>query len=835
MTTGLGVEDVSLEELLRPPGGVTGLSSEEAARRLVRDGTNDLVPERAGGRWLRWLRPFADPMVLLLLLAGPTYIVLGDHLDAAITLSAIVPIAAIGWLLESRAERVLDRLRGLNAPTVVVWRDGRHQVVPARQLVIGDLILLHEGDVIPADGELVATTQLMVDESSLTGESWPVAKGADDLALLAGTTVLSGRAMARVTVTGPATQYGTIGQLVAHIRPPRTPLQIAVLRLVRIVGIVAFAFCAGVFVVERVRGSSIGDALIAAVSLGIAAVPEEFPMVYTLYLALGAWRLARDNALVRAVTGVETLGGTTVIAVDKTGTLTQGQLEAAAIVTPDGTIHPVTDGGIDNASRPVVHAALLASEPSPFDPLDQAIARLAAAAGLRQPPADRLAVDHPFDPALRRVTHIWCDGDGCAVASKGAAEGLGVGLMADSNERLAQAGMRIVSVALGRIGQPSLTRAGDEATLRPVGLIAFADPVRAGVDQAIKDCQSAGIRVVMVTGDHPSTARAVGGQLGIGTAASVVSGAEIDQATDDELNRLVSEASVFVRTRPDQKHRLVDAFRRAGHVVAMTGDGINDAPALRQADVGVAMGLRGTAVAREAANLVLLDDNFTTIVRAVRDARRIVENLGRAFRYLIAFHPPLLLAALIVPLLNRPLLLLPVHLIALELVLHPIISVVFEREPASADVMSRPPRRAQEVLIGLRTVRPLALGLTLSAATIGAYLVGLHRLPVEQARAFAWSVLLAGQASLVFVCRAPARPCWRGLHSADRSLWYAGGAVVVALVASIYVGPLARAAQLAPISVRWLSAALALALGSTLWSEVGWRVRTPGSATGTTA
>jgi len=795
-----------------PPPGTDGLSSEEAAERLARDGPNVLVPATGRSRLARWLRPFADPMVALLLVAGPTYAVLGDAVDAAITLVAILPIAAIGWLLESRAERVLDRLRGLSAPLAVVWRNGHHQTVPAEELVVGDLVLVQEGDVIPADGEVVVATQLMVDESALTGESLPAAKGGDDLVVRAGTTVLSGRGIARVTATGAATEYGTIGRLVARIRPPRTPLQTAVGRLVRVVGAGAFGFCVAVFVVERINGGSWGDALIAAVSLGIAAVPEEFPMVYTLYLALGAWRLAKDRALVRALTGVETLGATSLIAVDKTGTLTLGQLEVGALV-PD-------DGGYG-----VLHAALLASEPLPFDPLDQALARRAAAAGIGQPPPEGLVVDHPFDAVLRRVTHVWADGDGhgYTVAAKGALEGLVAltgerdGALPTEAQRLARRGMRVIAVAEGRLDAPTGTRAGDEACLRLVGLVAFSDPVRPGVEGALAECRTAGVRVVMVTGDHPATAQAVAEELGLGDA--VVTGDEVDAADDAELDRRAADAHLFVRTRPDQKHRLIQSFRRQGHVVAMTGDGINDAPALREADVGVAMGLRGTEVAREAATLVLLDDDFTTIVRAVRDARRIVDNLRRAFGYLVAFHPPLLLAALVVPLLGRPLLLLPAQLVALELILHPVISVVFEREPAAADVMQRPPRPAKESLVGRHALRPLALGLTLSAATVGAYLFALGRMPVGQARGVGWAVLLAGQTSLVFVCRAPARPCWRHLGRADVSLWLAAGVMALALAVTVYVGPVGRALQLHPFPAQWWLVVVALAGGATLWSE----------------
>ena len=815
-----------------------GLSNREAAARLVRDGPNVIVPEHRGHRLKRLLGPLADPMVALLLLAAPTYLVIGETTDAIVAFVALGPIAAVGWLLESRAERTLEHLRRLTAPTATVVRDGTDQAIAVDTLVVGDLVRVHEGDVVPADATLVELTQLLVDESALTGESLPVTKktgSADDESTVwAGTTVLSGRALARITATGPATRYGRIGTLVAATRPPLTPLQRGLAHLVRSLAVLAAVFCVAVVAAELLHGDGWGDAVIAGVSLAIAAIPEEFSMIYTLYLALGAWRLAQERVLVRRLPSVETLGSTTVICTDKTGTLTHGRLAVAELWTSDGAR---SDGGsLTEAEADLLEAAVLACEPDPFDPLDVAIVDHARRHDVAIPAlhAGGLARDWPFDPAGKYLTHVWQpadEGGAMRVAAKGAIEGIidrtqpadpirAAALHA--NEALTANGMRVIAVAGGFAAPTSTNRADDEAHLRLVGLVAFSDPVRDGVADALNECTAAGIRVVMITGDHPATAHAVAEGLGLpherGGTDVIATGDDLDGADAERLDDLVATANVFARTRPEQKHRLVGALRRRGEVVAMTGDGINDAPALREADIGVAMGQRGTDVAREAAALVLLDDNFATIVTAVRDGRRIFDNLVRAFGYLIAFHPPLLLGALVVPLLGKPLLLLPIHLVALELLLHPVVSLVFQADPPDPDAMRRPPRPVGDALRLRALARPYAVGTVLAAAVLAVYLVALGAWPEDQARALAFASLLASQPVLLLSMRSPDRPLWT-----SRRPWTTTLSVVVAIIAAaalavVYVPPLAGLLHLEPFPSPWWALALAVAV-STAWSE----------------
>jgi P-type Ca2+ transporter type 2C len=813
-----------------------GLSAVEARRRLLTFGPNALVPaESSGGIRHILVQVLTDPMSVLLVVAGSTYLALGDVVDAAVTFAALVPIAAVTVVLELRAERALESLRRLAAPTALVIRDGAERHVAAVDVVPGDTLVVREGDVIAADARLLAGSELVVDESALSGESLPVTKTVahGDAELFAGTTVLAGRATAGVTTTGQATRYGAIGQLVAGSVQPDTPLQSVIRRLVVRLSIVAGVFCVGVVGLELWRGADLASALIAGVSLAMAAIPEEFPMVFALYLGLGAWRLTRDRALVRRLVGVETLGATSVICTDKTGTLTLGAIEVAALWTAPAV-----------AERDLLRAAVLASEPRPYDPLEQAIVRYAVARGIGvdELHAGELVRDHPFDVAGRYLSHVWRHGAVLGAHAKGALEGIlarGItpaGLRASAhaaNQRFAERGMRVIAVASAdRVSERS-DRPADESRLALVGLIAFADPVRPGVADALAECRAAGVRVIVITGDHPVTAKAVAESLGL-AHVRVATGADLDLADDAALAALVSEVDIFARTRPEQKHRIVRALRAQGHVVAMTGDGTNDAPALREADIGIAMGRRGTDVARSAATLVLLDDNFATIVAAVRDGRRIFENLRRSFSYLIAFHAPLLVSALVVPLVGAPLLLLPIHLVWLELVVHPTASLVFEADPAADDLMRRPPRGRETGLLGRGALAGLlARGLALTVGVLGLYLAMLASgATTEAARGVAVAALIVGQVLLVLVERSGDRPLWRVGVSGNAALAWILGATLGSLVLVEYVGPLAALLRISPPSPEDWLVAIAVALATTCWSEPLKLLRRPVTSVG---
>lgn len=790
----------------------TGLTTAEARKRLAEYGPNRLVAERRRPPLIEWLvRPFTDPMVLLLIAAGITYLFLLDYVDAAVVLVAAVPIALVSTILEVRAERALDRLKQLTAPTARVRRDGRRETIPAEEIVPGDLVFVQEGDIVPADGVLVAGSQVLVDESALTGESLSITKDAagPDRDLYAGTTILNGRGLMQVVETGPRTRFGQIGTLVARIRQPPTPLQRLINRLVWQSTIVAAVFCVAVAAIELSYGRGWAAAITAGVSLAIAALPEEFSIVYSLYLTLGAWRLARERALVRRLASVETLGATTVICTDKTGTLTLGRLDVANLAT-DGKLAAATEP-LDPRTRQLVEAAVLASEPRPFDPLDQAIVRFATGKGIDVAALfdHRLVRDYPFDPLLKYVTHVWKLDSEYRICAKGATEGIlersrvsadAREQAARANQTLASQGLRVIAVAEGRLTRTEGDRVADECGLEFVGLVAFADPLRPGVCESLAECHDAGIRVIMVTGDHPVTAHAVAEGLKLPHRDHVATGSELDAASDADLIRLVEDVDIFARIRPEQKYRLVRTLKAENQVVAMTGDGINDAPALREANIGVAMGQRGTEVSREVADIILLDDNFSTIVVAVRDGRRIFENLRRAFAYLIAFETPLLLGALVIPLIGVPLLLLPPILIWSELIVHPTASLVFENDPAPADLMRRPPRPpGTGLLVTGDFIRSLAQGSLLAGGVLVLYLALLaHAKPVPEARAAALAALLLGQLIVLLSSRSPFQPFWRISLLVNPVLPWVIGVTVASLLVALYVPPIAAIVGVAP-------------------------------------
>ena len=720
-------------------------------------------------------------MVLLLAVAGATYWFLGDRFDAIVVGIALLPIFLVTGILEYRSDRALEKLRLISPPQACVVRDGLKQVIPAREVVPDDIVLLREGDVVAADARVLSSRRLLVDESALTGESLPVEKDGSDARVLAGTVVRSGSGLTVAERTGRDTEYGRIGQAMTHIRPQRTPIERAIHRLVVQIGAGVVVVCAVVIAAGHAHGDAWPIAIIAGVSLAMAAIPEELPMVYTLYLALGAWRLAKDRALVRRLSSVETLGSTTVICVDKTGTLTYGRLAVDSVFAAEG---------FDRAA--VLRAAALASDPDSGDPLDAAL--LAAAPESSRGLHKRLAI--PFDPARRYASVLWND----ELVVKGAYETV-LQRGANQDAERAQAflgesaarGSRVLAIARAAAGENEV----ESVPLQLVGLVALADPVREAARDAVARCRAAGIRFVMITGDHPETARAIAAQVGI-------------DAED-----------VFARIRPEEKLRIVRDLHAKGEVVAMTGDGTNDALALREADIGIAMGKGGTEVARAAANLILLDDNVTTIVRAVADGRRIFDNLRHAFSYLISFHAPLLLAAFLLPLFGAPIMLYPIHLIWLEIIVHPTSALVFENDPAHADVMTKPPRPASAGLIRRQDwQRTLVLGISLAAVVLAMYLYLLaHDMPENAVRAAAIVAMIAGQTVLVLVERAGNRRIWTVSLRDNKAIVPIVIGTLAMLAAAIFWAPLADAFHLSPIPLATLAIAAAAGCASVLWPQ----------------
>ncbi|UGB39617.1 cation-translocating P-type ATPase [Frateuria soli] len=694
-----------------PQVGPGGLDSAEARRRLEADGLNALPGGRHQPLLRIALKVLVEPMFLLLLVAGGLYLALGDRAEATFLLASVVLVIGITLAQERKTQRALEALRDLSAPRALVVRDGTHQRIPAAEVVRGDLLVLGEGDRIAADA-MLREGLLEVDESLLTGEAVAVTRlpEGEHALVHASTVVTKGRALAEVVATGTATAVGRIGLALASTRETPSGMQRASSRLVRMLAVAAVALATGYTLLRWLwDGAGLLDSILSGIALSMAILPEEIPVILTVFLAMGAWRMARHQVLTRRMAAVEALGAVTVLAVDKTGTLTQNRMRLMALARADaGQVHDGEAQALPPGCAELTRCLLLATPPAPFDPMEQAIrdyaARHADALDMAVEPASEC--EYPLSPDVLAMTRAFPDPSGdYLLAAKGAPEAIvalcrlepvAASIALAQVEAMASRGLRVLGVARARWSGADWPSSQRDFHYRLLGFVGFGDPPREGVPAAVADCRQAGVRVLMLTGDHPVTARAIAGQIGMARAGEVLTGDRIDALDDGALRAQLRQVDVCARLRPEQKLRLVRLLQQAGEVVAMTGDGVNDAPALKAADIGIAMGERGTDVAREAAALVLLDDSFASIVRAIRQGRRIYDNIVNAVAFVFAVHAPVILLALMPALLHWPMLLLPVHIVLLELVIDPACSLVFEAEPEAPDVMRRPPRPPAE-------------------------------------------------------------------------------------------------------------------------------------------
>lgn len=723
---------------------LTGLSDTEVARRLQQHGYNELPSSKGRSIFATAWDVVREPMFLLLLACGTIYLLLGDVQEAVMLLGFVFVVLGITLYQERKTERALEALRDLSSPRALVIRGGERKRIAGREVVPDDLLVLAEGDRVPADAVVLSCHNLSTDESLLTGESVPGRKvawdgvremtrpGGEDLPFVfSGTLVVQGQAVAQVRATGIHTEMGNIGKALQTVQTEDTRLQQEVGRLVRRVAVFGLALCLIVIVLYGLTRGNWLQGFLAGITLAMALLPEEFPVVLTIFLALGAWRLSKMNVLARRVPVIETLGSATVLCVDKTGTPTANRMSIRKLAVGGAVLDVERQAApaLPEEFREVVEFGILASQRDPFDPMEKAFhdlgnARLAETEHLH---ADwTLERGYPLSPDLLAMSHVWKSptGEDYVLAAKGAPEAVADLCHLDAERTkaigeqvaaMAQDGLRVLGVARGVFRQQKLPGDQHDFTFEFLGLVGLADPVRPTVPAAVEECYTAGIRVVMITGDHPTTARSIARQAGIEPVDEIITGPELDRLDEAELRRRVKAVNVFARMVPEQKLRLVNALKANGEVVAMTGDGVNDAPALKAAHIGIAMGGRGTDVAREAASLVLLDDDFSSIVRAVRMGRRIFDHLQKAMTYIVAVHVPIAGMSLLPVVFGWPLALLPVHILFLELVIDPACSVVFEAEPEEADVMRRPPRTGGESLFGRRL---LGLGLLQGASVL---------------------------------------------------------------------------------------------------------------------
>lgn len=810
-----------------------GLSSREAAERLRRDGPNVLPQPERRTRWRILRDVLTEPMLLLLLAAAAVYVMLGDPREAALLGGSVLVVIGLTFRNEDKSERALQALRELGSPLVRVERDGELQRIPAHDLVVGDRLHVAEGDRVPADARLLEATDLQVDESLLTGESVPVpldAAATDEQhrTLHASTLVVRGHGVAVVTATGALTEVGRIGAAIGSTKPEPTPMQAEIRRMTLLFAALGITACVLVTTILATTRGGWLNALLAGLTLAMANIPEEFPVILTVFLALGAWRMARRNALVRRTPAIEALGAITVLCADKTGTLTENRMSVATLGFAGSTISG-TEG-----SKQLLDVASLASSPDSYDPMDRSLR--AATQSTTWSGWEHLR-EYPLSSALPAVAHVW-RGPGTQslrVACKGAPEAVvrlcglhgaaGESALAEAAS-MARRGLRVLGVATAswHDGEAEpLPGALDAFQFEWLGLVGFADPLRRGVRDAVAEARAAGIRLVMLTGDHVETARVIAQEAGLVDAGDgVMRGHDLDQLGQHELDTRLVNTSVFARVRPEHKLRLVDTLKRSGNVVAMTGDGVNDAPALLAAHVGIAMGGRGTDVAREAASIVLLDDNFVTIIDAIRMGRRIHDSIRRATSYVLAVHVPITGLALLPLLTGSPLLLLPLHVVLVELIIDPACAIVFEREAPAPDLMRRPPRPPGERLLGVRQLLAcLVHGIVMFACVTAAYAIGVaHGLPVPALAALTFTALVVGNLGLIVLYR-PGGSLLQTLQQPNTAFVVITGLALTALLLTTRLGPVASWFGFSPPPLAdWLLAVLLPVLAVVLMKVV---------------
>ena len=841
---------------------LTGLTAAEAAERQRTEGPNEIASAKPRSLLRIAWEVVKEPMLLLLVAAGTVNILISlqepSRIKEAVLLFAFV-LVVIGITLyqERKTERALEALRDLSSPRALVVRDGVQTRIAGRDVVRGDFVLLAEGDRVPADILLLQCTNLSVDESLLTGESVPVRKsgcepsapreldapGGDGTPFaFSGTLVVKGQGIGEVTAIGGSTELGKIGAALQGLQAERTLLQRDVDKLVRNLAILGLSLAAIVIVVYGFTRANWLEGVLAGITLAMAMLPEEFPVVLTVFLALGAWRVSKSNVLTRRMPAIEMLGAATVLCSDKTGTITQNRMTVKDLRVGESTFH-IDALPLPEEFHQVVEYAVLASPIDPFDPMDTAFKLLGERFLADTEHIHRdwtLVREYPLSEHLLALSHVWVSPGGgeYVIAAKGAPEAIADlchftdpqcdALIAQVSE-MADGGLRVLGVARALFDHSAgLPEIQHDFDFEFIGLVGLQDPIREDVPDAVAQARAAGMRVIMITGDYPGTARAIAIEAGLDAETTIMTGPELEALDDEALAARIDGIDVFARVVPEQKLRIVQALKARGEVVAMTGDGVNDAPALKAADIGIAMGQRGTDVAREASALVLTDDAFSSIVGAVRIGRRIYDNLKKAMAYILAVHVPIAGMSLLPVLVPRlfgvqmPLVLMPVHIAFLELIIDPACSVVFEAEAEEADTMARPPRPADEPMFSKRMIGvSVVQGLVVLVAVMGVYLWAVFTgKPANDVRALTFATLVVGNLGLIFVNRSWTHTIIGGLMSKNRALWWVTAGTLSVLTLLLVVPSARDLFQFATMHPADLWISVGAGLLSVVWFEV---------------
>ena len=824
---------------------IKGLTTLEAKQLQEKFGKNELVAEKKESFVHKVLHVISEPMFILLIVAAVIYFILGEPKDGAIMLIFVVGIISIEVIQEWKTDKTLNALKDLSAPHITVLRDGIEKVINSADLVPGDIMYIAEGVKMPADGMVIKSSTLCVDESSLTGEAegvWKIAKDSNEAAntdywrrdyCYAGTLVTQGTGTILVDKIGATTEYGKIGQDVVSAPDNPTPLQKQTGKLVKLCAIIAAVLFIFVGIVtyfnipDHTFTDRVIESILSGVTLAMAMIPEEFPVILTVFLSMGAWRLAKKQSLVRKLPSVETLGAVSVLCVDKTGTITMNKMTVRDIWS------------LKSDTKRVTQIMGMGCKSDAYDPMEKSMISYCEEQGITRNTlfGGELIKEYAFTDETKMMGHVWKNGDDIVVAAKGSPERiLTICKLTDDERKIAEnkitemssQGLRVIAV-----GQMVLNSTNDmpdtlmECSLQLCGMVGLADPPKESVKEDIKTCTKAGVRVVMITGDNGITASSIAKQINMPNSDKIITGDELSKMSDEELRERVKDVSIFSRVVPEHKMRIVKAFKENGEIVAMTGDGVNDAPALKYADIGIAMGKRGSEVSREAADLILLDDNFSTIVDTIKDGRRIYDNIRKAVGYVFVIHIPIAFAALFAPLIGispASLLLLPLHVVLLELVIDPTCSIVLERQPAEEDIMERQPRDPNEKLLTAKgLLKSVMQGLVIFGASFGTYFTFLNQYPdnASLARAMGITIILIANVLLVQVNSSNSEFAIKSFTKLinDKVMWAVSLGTIIGVMVILYT-PLSSFLKLAPLSLNQLIMAVVIAVASVIWYEL---------------
>ncbi len=792
------------------PHSYQGLTQDQVKTRQNTDGYNELPSSKNKGAWQIALGVLKEPMFILLVTCGTLYLVLGDIQEGIMLMSFVVFVMGIEYFQERKTEKALDALKDLASPRALVIREGKTIRIAGREVVVGDVVVLQEGDRVPADGKVLDCVNLLVDESLLTGESVSVRKreweegegemipGGDDIPyVFSGTMVVQGNGIFEVTAIGSKTELGKIGNALESVKEEPTKLKREMGSLVKKIAIGGVFLCVLVVVLYTVTRGDLLKGFLSGITLAMAMLPEEFPVVLTIFLALGAWRMSKKSVLTRKPAAIETLGSATVLCTDKTGTLTQNKMTVNSLYSKDGEIavNVISTKVFPEQFHEIIEYGILSSQTNPFDPMEKAITNIGDnyLQNTEHIHHDwKMEKEYPLSKEMLAMSRVFSNPNAHTrvIAAKGAPEAI-FDLCHLDNDKIAQyskavsdfasSGLRVLGVAKAHISPEDLPEGQHDFDFEFVGLIGLSDPIRESAPVAVKECYKAGIRVIMITGDYPVTAMNIGKEIGLKHPGLCITGPELSAMSEEELCEKIKKVNIFARVVPEQKLKIVNALKQNREIVAMTGDGVNDAPALKAAHIGVAMGEKGTDVAREASSLVLMDDNFESIVGAVKMGRRIFDNLQKALSYIFAIHVPIAGLSLVpVFFADLPLILWPIHIVFMELIIDPACSIIFEAEKEEKNVMSRPPKSIDEPFFGFgKILLSCSQGIGILLITLLVYFIGLDMQYSEnEVRTLTFVTLISSNIAVILSNRSWSNNIFRIIVSPNKSVkWVAGGAI----------------------------------------------------------